>query len=98
MVETSKFNVNWFRAQSENRTSFIWTYGVLGWGVGTAVLWTVCMTWANGWSNLLTIGIPALILFPIGGYFWGAIMWSYSQTVTKNRATGNDDSSDLGRS
>lgn len=62
------------RTIAQGRTRFILVRGVLGWGVTTAVLWSVLMATSEGWSPWSTLP-TALALFPIGGYFWGAFMW-----------------------
>ncbi|MHC4375837.1 MAG: hypothetical protein ACYS26_04465 [Planctomycetota bacterium] len=59
------------RTIAKGRTRFILVRGVLGWGVTTAVLWSVLMAISEGWSPWSTLP-TALALFPIGGYFWGA--------------------------
>jgi hypothetical protein len=52
----------------------------------TAILWTALMIALDGWHTLPFILPGALILFPIGGYVWGAIMWwlaeaAYRKTI-----------------
>lgn len=59
------------------RTRFILVRGVLGWGATTAVVWSLLMgLFMEGWSLWGTLP-TALVLFPIGGYFWGAFMWRF---------------------
>lgn len=70
------------------RSRFIWTRGVLGWGVTTAVLFAAVMAWSremNLGMFLVTLGI-ALVLFPAGGFVWGALMWRL--LVEKGMAAG----------
>lgn len=57
------------------RTRYILLFGVLGWGLLTAALFTVWIYFRMGPLNLVKLVLP-FILFPIGGYFWGAFMWS----------------------
>jgi len=59
------------------RSKFVWRYGVLGWGLTTAILFSLLMACAEGWDGFLFKLIPALVIFPIGGYAWGRIMWAF---------------------
>lgn len=72
------------RHLAQGRTRFILTRGVLGWGLTTGVLWSILMTFAmEGWSLWATLPL-ALIVFPIGGYFWGAFMWRFYSKQNAN--------------
>ena len=50
-------------------------YGVVGWGLTIGVLWSLVMSYGLGWNQLLLNLVLAVILFPIGGYFFGHWMW-----------------------
>ncbi len=63
---------------SNERFHYILRYGVLGWGLATGILWSAVMTWWGPGPFLVYLAI-ALVLFPIGGWFWGAIMWRMIQ-------------------
>lgn len=61
---------------AKGKWHFIVWRGVIGWGLGTAVLFNLFMVWmTRDWSA----GGCALafVLFPIGGVFWGATMWCW---------------------
>ncbi|MFN8710231.1 MAG: hypothetical protein ACK526_10855 [Planctomyces sp.] len=58
------------------RSQFVKRYGVLGWGVSTAVIWAVLMAAIESSASLLVLLPIALVLFPIGGYFFGQALWS----------------------
>lgn len=64
------------RIRSRGPWNFILRFGVVYWGVTTAVLFTIFM---SVFSDDL-IGrtfLTAMIVFPVGGFFWGAFMWSF---------------------
>jgi hypothetical protein len=82
MKMNEKQLARWEKLRKMGRTRFIWLYGVLAWGVSVGVMWALGMTAANGdWERLpVTLGI-ALVGFPIGGYFFGALMWKMSEAA-----------------
>jgi hypothetical protein len=57
------------------RNQYVLRFGVLGWGIPTAILFSLIQGYRFGWDGFLFQLIPALILFPIGGIFFGRIMW-----------------------
>ena len=61
-------------SESRQRMRFIVKYGVLGWGLLTGGLWAVGFSM---WSDLplLAILCGSLLVFPLGGYGFGALMW-----------------------
>lgn len=65
-----------------NRRRFILLFGVLGWGVPSAILFSMLLGLRKGFPPgwYLTSGFLrglalGLILFGIGGVFFGATMW-----------------------
>ena len=58
------------------RKGFIWKYGVIRWGILTAILSSLMMGAWKGWEHLYVSLPVALIVFPIGGYFWGSMVWA----------------------
>ena len=57
------------------RTQYVLRFGVLGWGIPTAILFSLIQGYRFGWDGFLFHLVPALILFPIGGIFFGRFMW-----------------------
>jgi phosphate/sulfate permease len=55
---------------------YIIVHGVLGWGVSTAVLFSLFQSVTSEQSFTDAIGL-SMILFPIGGVGWGLFMWFY---------------------
>jgi hypothetical protein len=58
-----------------SRNQYILRVGVLGWGVPVAILFALIQSFEFGWDSFVFRLIPALILFPIGGIFFGLFMW-----------------------
>lgn len=66
----------WAIIRQRGKLHFIFFTGVIRWGVTTAFLWTLMM-WATNPHFDVQVSLPiALILFPIGGLFWGLWVWS----------------------
>jgi hypothetical protein len=57
------------------RTQYVLRFGVLGWGIPTAILFSLVQGYRLGWDGFLFQLILALILFPIGGILFGRLMW-----------------------
>lgn len=72
----------WRRMRARGPYWFVLVWGVFNWGIGTAVLWTILMSLlseARGRgdfeSNVVSIGIIALALFPVAGLCFGVTVW-----------------------
>jgi hypothetical protein len=51
----------------------------IGWGITTGVLWSLWMSFRQ-WDRLPLNLVLAMILFPIGGYFFGKWTWNKSES------------------
>ena len=58
------------------RNRFVLFRGVLGWGLLTALLFFGWSCYSEESMSTLEVVI-AFIVFPLGGIFWGAFMWSF---------------------
>ena len=56
---------------------FILIWGVLLWGVPSAVLFLIASHWGFNQPYALSQIVIALIIFPIGGIGFGAVMWRF---------------------
>ena len=72
---TEKQAARWKKTRQMGRGRYTLIYGVLIWGVATGVIWSVAMAWMQGWERLPGLLVLALIAFPIGGFFYGRLMW-----------------------
>lgn len=71
------------------RNQYIFRMGVLGWGVPVAILFSIVQGFEHGWDGLIVRLIPALILFPIGGIFFGLFMWKVMQRPKAAQVDGS---------
>jgi len=85
------------RIHARGGFSYVIRYGVIGWGVGSAVLSAIAMALVSDRREfLLTAGVN-LIVFPVGGIFWGATMWWFLENQWKRqRRARNDELSQQG--
>lgn len=58
----------------KGRMNYILFHGVLAWGVVTAILFLLIQHFTGVPQTLESIAL-SLVLFPIGGIFWGSLMW-----------------------
>jgi len=77
------------KIRSRGRGHFILWYGVLVWGVSTAVLSSLLMGWLKTDRTFFDYAPTAFVIFPIAGVFWGASMWWWSMRLLRKR--GVDD-------
>lgn len=75
----------WAITRQKGKTRFILLNGALGWGLTTAVLYSLLMRLVMG-SNLKTMLPIALVLFPIGGLLWGWCVWSFNERKLQKSA------------
>ena len=74
----------WSITRQKDKTSFILMNGALGWGLTTAVLYSLLM-WLVTDANLKFLLPFALILFPVGGLLWGWCVWTFSERAFHKR-------------
>ncbi|MBN1796024.1 MAG: hypothetical protein JW804_05065 [Sedimentisphaerales bacterium] len=77
----SKFE-KWAKIKEKGKADYIIKYGVLGWGVTTAILFSIVFSTIVSRMNketsfLLTLLGLSLLVFPLGGIAWGYFMWNY---------------------
>lgn len=68
----------WTEIRKQGKRSYIWKYWVIFWGLSTAILSSLIMSFAQPADSgpLFPIGF---IVFPFVGYFAGRIMWSINE-------------------
>jgi hypothetical protein len=82
MKNTKKIN----KIIAMGRTKFILLYGMLFWGVSTAVIVSLIEYFTGQAFSLLKLAIK-LITFPIVGIGWGYAMWVYFQKQHEQNKT-----------
>lgn len=81
----------WARTRELGRPRYIWLYGVVFWGLTAGLLWSIIMATFQGWNRWPVLFVTAMVVFPIGGYFFGTTMWNkmeakYEGTIAKESA------------
>ncbi len=66
----------WMQVRARGKKRYIWRSGVIGWGVSTGIL-VGALNRLGGTSWVQSAS--SLVLFPIGGYFWGLFMWHWME-------------------
>jgi hypothetical protein len=69
----------WADIRARGSRRFIFLAGVLGWGLPVAILWAALTSRMASVEEFVTFLIPAIVLFPIGGYVWGLLMWKWME-------------------
>jgi hypothetical protein len=73
----------WAKFSKLGRTQYVLRFGVLGWGIPTAILFALIQSYRQGSGGFLFELIPALIIFPLGGILFGRIMWWMMEKIAK---------------
>lgn len=74
----------WELTRKKGKTKFLWLNGFLGWGVMTAILWSVIMEVMQPSEAWWIRPVIAIILFPIGGLAWGHFVWESTEKKFQN--------------
>ena len=61
------------------RSRFVMRFWVLGWGLTTALFWSLLMAYTEGWYQLPIFLAFGLIGFPPGGLVIGRMMWAMNE-------------------
>ena len=67
----------WETTRKLGRGRYVLRYGIAGWAIPVGVFLTGIDIWQHGFS--LSKIIIAAIIWPVGGYFFGMIVWSSSE-------------------
>ena len=89
----------WEQRRAGGRASFIWRYGVLGWGLPAALI-TVAyavinehgLAWEGPFTTKLRVGIAlAVIVFPAIGHLMGRRIWASGEARYQRLASERKD-------
>lgn len=74
--------LKWELIRTRGKLRYIFVNGLLGWGVPTAILFTIMTSLFETKSlsfdqEIVKTFIISIIIFPIGGVFWGVWTWSW---------------------
>ncbi|SRR6266849_3819346 len=68
---------HWQKVKAQGKNSFILRMGVVRWGGTMFVVMTVLDLLRHAPSSYVFDIIANLLIWPLGGYFWGLLMWRY---------------------
>jgi len=80
------------KTRAKGRKHYIVYAGILAWGMYSFLLTTLCGSYLKyGWHvppqrYLFGAIVIGLVVWPVAGYFWGAIMWKqvYEETIPRD--------------
>ena len=80
----------WERTRSKGKWNFIVKYGVLFWGLITAVLFSLFVSLVLRDASFFVVLPISIVLFPIGGMAWGLVMWNYTEKLYNKQKNISD--------
>ncbi|WP_438864011.1 hypothetical protein [Neptunicella sp.] len=69
----------WEATRTKGKKRFIWINGFIGWGITTAVLWSLIMQIIQPQDEIWVRPLIALLLFPLGGLVWAHFVWQATE-------------------
>jgi|GEM_PF-220946 len=73
----------WEKRRAKGKWNFILIYGVLAWGAGTGIafslIFPLAMEAMGSRPPFLPVFALSIIGFPLGGVAWGYWMWTYME-------------------
>ena len=76
------------KATRMSRNRFILYFGVLGWGLFTALVFTAWNLQTKPRMSTTEMIIP-FVTFPLAGMLWGAAMWSFTKKQRERPIAGD---------
>lgn len=76
----------WERLREKGKWNYILKFGVIGWGITSAVVFALVFSLLTHVSFWTVLPI-SLVLFPLGGIGWGYYMWSLSEKAYRKAIT-----------
>lgn len=78
----------WQKTRAKGKRNYIIFNGVIGWGIPTGVLFTLFTSLVNDKSitfdqDFFRTMITSIVLFPIGGIFFGLWTWNWMERLYK---------------
>ena len=78
---------NWENWRAKGPWNFVLKVGVLGWGLGCAMLFAPLFAWLTGAPFWPVLGL-ALILWPLGGIVVGYGLWLFNEWLCRRIKSG----------
>jgi hypothetical protein len=67
----------WDKYSKLGRTVYVIRHGVVGWGVPTAIFYSLIRGFVDGWDEFACQLLVAIIVFPLIGIFIGRLNWKW---------------------
>lgn len=71
----------WSEIRVRGRERFVREYGMLVWGLPTAVFWSVGLAYREGLEQLPILLPVALAAFPLAGIWVGRLLWNANERM-----------------
>lgn len=75
----------WERTRSKGKWNFALKYGVLFWGLLTAVLFSLFFSISLKDISFFGILPVAIAIFPFAGFFWGVAFWNFMEKTYQKK-------------
>ena len=69
----------WSLTRTMGRPAFVRQYGILFWGIPTAILWAVAMACLSGFDHLAILLTISLVVSPFSGFCFGHMLWAINE-------------------
>ncbi len=84
----------WQKVKARGKTSYILRTGVIRWGGTMFVVMTALDLLRNAPSSCVFDIAINLLIWALGGYFWGLLMWHYWVYRFEKQVSGGGDPTD----
>lgn len=82
----------WALTRTMGRKTFVRKFGILFWGIPTAILWAIAMSYLSGFDHLPVLLTISLLISPFSGFCFGHLLWAINERfvtpVKSRRAVG----------
>lgn len=82
MTRKEEQRAQWAITRQKGKARFILLRGVLGWGLTTAILYSLVL-WLVLDTDIKMLLPISLVIFPMGGLLWGWSMWHFHERLFK---------------
>jgi len=89
MTSSNDQFTKWQQIRKQGFVRFVIIRGVLGWGIVTAILYSLLM-WVFSDTDMSRLLPISLVIFPIGGLLGGAFIWWFSDRKHKQNVSAGD--------
>lgn len=78
---------DWRELRKQGKKAYVMKYGVLFWGLSSAVIWVLVMHYFDPSDPVWLRPLIAAVVFPVAGYFVGLVTWrKKKKSITRKTA------------